>query len=118
MTMKYLLAGLLLSGSAMAALSPFNQRLAEITKVAETVEDAVQKSTSSRGSGVIDSIVHAKDDGNKQLYAVRSGRCSIVATVKYLPPTPGMVGPAQFEVEAADDMSCRKRPTSAASESE
>lgn len=90
-------AALVFSSASFAALPPLYQSQRELMSVLQNNE-VLEK----LGSGSpIDGIIR-----NEKGYSVLSKGCTLQVDVIYLPLPDGMVGPAKYKLEVADQLVC------------
>lgn len=82
---------------ALAALPPFYQSRTELSRL-------IQDSRVAEAFGSGKAIVSIKRDDTG--YLLRSERCSLHVSIRYLPLPRGMTGPARFEFDVPSNLIC------------
>jgi hypothetical protein len=105
------LVALTMGTSAMAALSPYYQRLAEVKGILEAadLEAIVSDAKVTASSKVVDGVEFVAGLRNGVSYKVVTGKCTLDVNVEYLPPpAKPWAGPQEFKVNLDKQLNCRR----------
>lgn len=104
------LVALTVGTSALASLSPYNQRLTEVKAILDQdLEAIIGDAKYTASSKVVDGIMFVAALRNGMSYKVLSGKCSLDVDLEYLPPPDkNWAGPQQFKVNVGKQLNCRR----------
>lgn len=105
------LVALTVGTGAMAALSPYHQRLTEVKAILDdaALEAIVSDPRVTPSSKVVDGVEFVAEAKNGMSYKVLTGKCSLDVNLEYLPPpAKNWAGPQEFKVNLGKQLNCRR----------